>query len=72
MFGFGIWLLMAAIFLVPGWLLASFRRKVLVDRTQRDHDRARAVGRDVATFTGLRFRDDVERGVDEDADASAS
>jgi hypothetical protein len=131
--GFGVWLLMASVFLVPGWLLASFRRRVLIDRAQRtvlqindflvyrwsstrsfdefntvrvyapsrssskrarvshhveltcdrskkalivfiddDYDRARAVGREVSTFTALRFRDDVEQGVDAESDEDAT
>jgi hypothetical protein len=30
--GFGVWLLISLIVVVPGWLLASFRRRVLIDR----------------------------------------
>jgi hypothetical protein len=34
-FGFGLWLVFALVFLVPGWIIATLRRSVAIDRAQR-------------------------------------
>ncbi len=34
-FGFGFWLFFALVFLVPGWIIATLRRSVAIDRAQR-------------------------------------
>jgi hypothetical protein len=35
LFGFGLWLLFALVFLLPGWIIATLRRSVAIDRAQR-------------------------------------
>jgi hypothetical protein len=34
--GFGVWLVFTLVFLLPGWAIATIRRRVVVDRTARE------------------------------------